>query len=159
MAIVWLPADFRERFVELVAFAASGAVTFVVDMAIYNRLTGQPARMGRVPASIAATTVAMTASFLLNALWVFHPATVSVAERWWRFALIAVTAAWLVQSLVIGVASRCCTLTGHRLGRRLAVIGGRRFPAEWWERNTVKVAAVLAAMLWNYCGYRFWVFA
>lgn len=141
-------------------FLVVGALTTALDFLGYNLLTRRPPGWGRVPASLVSCTVAMSFSFTVNGHFVFHPAGSEWAGRAVRFVLVTATSSYLLQSLVIHSLSRWW----RGPVRAVQAVAGRlpklrNLDADWVARNTVKAAAVGVGLLWNFAGYRAWVYA
>lgn len=141
-------------------FLAAGALTTALDFLVYNLLARRPPGWGRVPASLVSGTVAMSFSFTVNGLLVFHPASADWLARSLRFLLVTATSSYLLQSLVIHGLSRWW-LWPVRAVQAVAGrwAGLRDLGRDGIARNTVKAAAVGVGLLWNFLWYRGWVYA
>ncbi len=140
-------------------FLVVGALTTALDFLVYNLLARPPPGWCRVPASLVSCTVAMSFSFSVNGLFVFHPAGAGWAFRAVKFLLVTATSSYLLQSLVIHVLS--CRWLGPVRWRQALAAGNswtRGLGADAVARNTVKAAAVGVGLLWNFAWYRGWVY-
>jgi putative flippase GtrA len=142
-------------FGQLLRFTAVGGVGALLDWGIFNQLTGNRWRWGRVPASMVSTSCAMVWSFSANGFLVFHPLHSTPEVRIWRFLLVTCFSGWCLQSAVI----RSVSVGLARLAWKPKVpwkfISFRR---DVLERNAAKVAAIAVGYVWNFCWYRAWVY-
>jgi putative flippase GtrA len=152
-------------------FVMVGSIAASVDLIGYHWLNGQCPRLGRVLCSIVSTTAAMAVSFVLNRHWVFSE-NGAEASAVIRFIAVTLVAAYGIQSAVIYVlscAARLRRAMGWTITSVLRVLGiatdqalsgditSARFRVI--ERNAVKAAGLGAALVWNFCWYRWYVFA
>ena len=141
-------------------FLVVGTVTTGLDFGVYNLMTGW-LRRSRVVGSLVSTTVAMSFSFTVNWLWVFRPeGGVTVWERAIRFLVVTGSSSWGLQTLVIWALSHPgrWLVDGVERGIRRWVPWTRKFSSDLIQRNFVKAMAVGAGILWNFAGYRWWVY-
>ncbi|MDO8597468.1 MAG: GtrA family protein, partial [Sulfuricaulis sp.] len=125
----------------------------------YNLLTRAPLRWRRVPASSVSSTVAMSFSFTVNGALVFHPESGASVSQGIRFLAVTCFSSYALQSAVIHVLShlwRAPVVLGRTVAYRVRVIQG--LGDDCIERNLVKAAAVAVGLLWNFLGYRYFVF-
>jgi putative flippase GtrA len=116
--------------------------------------------MGRVPANVIATSIAMIFTFTVNWLVVFRPGDPELATRAVKFVIVTATSAYVLQNLVIHALSRVWlgpTRLGVKLTRHLAA--AQAWDDDVIERNIVKVAAVVGGLLWNFFWYKHFVYA
>jgi len=141
-------------------FLVVGALTTTLDFLVYNLLTRRPVGWGRIPANLVSSTVAMTFSFTVNWHFVFHPAGLAWVIRAVKFLAVTCASSYGLQSLVIHFLS--AVWRGQvRLAQALAAAlpCARRLRAEFVDKNTVKAAAVAVGSLWNFCWYKWFVYA
>ncbi len=141
-------------------FLIIGAVTTLLDFAVYNLLTRKPLAWRRIPASLVSCTVAMSFSFTVNWHLVFRPDTAEWINRALRFLLITSLSSYGLQSVVIFVLSnwwRKPVAIAQAVAAKIPVVCG--WGLETVDRNAVKGAAVIAGLLWNFLWYKFFVYA
>ena len=145
---------------QFVLFCVVGVVTTFVDFAIFNLLTGRRVRWRRIPSNIVSVTVAMAWSFLANWFLVFQPDGNAWLERAGRFLATTAFSAFVLQNFILyvttyvwrGPASLAVMLVGK-------LCPGRRLNEDVISRNACKVMAVTAGLIWNFCWYKFFVYA
>lgn len=149
--------------IQFILFCAIGIATTVIDFSLFNLLT-RPTPRGRfmpvIPANIVSVTVAMAWSFLANWYLVFQPAGEDWATRAGRFLATTTFSAFVLQNLVLYVTTflwngpvKAALWLSHRL--RLET----RLDDDFVSRNTRKVLAVTAGLIWNFFWYKFYVYA
>jgi putative flippase GtrA len=139
-------------------FLVAGTATTMLDLLVFNGLAGRLA-WRRVPASCVSTSVAMTFSFSVNRLWVFGAGAGSLGPQLGLFLLVTGSSSYLLQNGIIHWLSHrwlwpgrvMCQLAGKT--ERLRGLG-----RDFVERNTAKAIAIGAGLLWNYFGYKYFVF-
>jgi len=145
---------------QFLLFCIVGVVTTVIDFAIFNLLTCSAAGWRRIPANTVSVTVAMTWSFLANWFIVFHPDGHGWLERAGRFLVTTAFSAFVLQNAVLYFTSyvwKGPVNAALFLLRKLA--GNRRLNDDMISRNTCKALAVSAGLIWNFCWYKFFVYA
>lgn len=149
--------------IQFILFCVVGVATTAVDFGIFNLLTRPSAgrlRLPVIPANIISVTVAMTWSFLANWLLVFHPGGQEWLGRAGRFLATTAFSAFVLQSVVL-------YLTTHawKAPVQVALYFARRFritpriAEDAIARNTCKAMAVATGLVWNFCWYKFFVYA
>ena len=123
-------------------FLLAGALCAVVDFGVFNLPAG-PRRWRRVPANVVSTALAMTAGYLLNHCVFTHGKSLGGTETW-RFLIITLSAALVLQNAVLAAAS--------------GFLDSRCNWPDWFQRNLAKALAVGTGMVWNFTWYRAWVF-
>lgn len=138
---------------QFMRFGLVGVINTLLDFALFNLLAGK-LRWRKIPANLVSTSVAISFSFLANWHWVFPTHGGQPMERGFRFLAITLASGWVVQNMAI-------RLLDSPTKRVLAGFVEPRLPKldiDFVHRNTLKAAAVGAAMFWNFCWYRAWVF-
>lgn len=145
---------------QFLIFCVVGVVTTGVDFAVFNLLTGRTARWRRIPANLVAVSTAMTWSFLANWFIVFNPDGQQWLDRAWRFVVTTAFSAFVLQNAVLyfttyvwTVPSNVAVLMAAKLRR------ARRANDDVISRNTCKALAVSTGLVWNFCWYKFFVYA
>jgi len=145
---VWLGgflARWMPFFAQLGKFAAVGFLNTAIDFGILNLLssaTGITAGLYLGGINVPAVVVALTNSYFWNKFWVFNAGEGSTASDLPKFIAVSVGAI-LVNSGIVAI--------------------GTGFPApaglspELWL-NVTKVLATVASFLWNFVGYKIFVF-
>jgi len=146
--------------IQVLLFVVVGVVTTLVDFILFNLLTGRKLRWRRIPANIVSVTAAMTWAFLGNWFLVFQPAGDAWLDRAGRFLVTTAFSAFVLQNAVL-------YLTTYRWKGPviLAMWTVRRLQLDRWlnedvvSRNTCKALAVGAGLVWNFCFYKYFVYA
>ncbi|WP_024874295.1 GtrA family protein [Saccharomonospora piscinae] len=150
--LVRLPSNVRARAIrhrELVKFACVGAVTFVVDNAVWYLLKLTILVEHPTTAKGIGILVATIVSYVLNREWSFR--TRGGRERPHEAALFfAVSAAALIINVV--------PLYLSRYALDLQVPHVDRFTQEVADFASASVLGVALAMLWRFWAFRRWVF-
>jgi putative flippase GtrA len=145
---------------EFLLFCLVGVTTTVVDFAIFNLLTRPAIGWRRIPANIVSVTVAMAWSFLANWFIVFRPAGYDWMERAGKFLVTTAFSAFVLQNVVLYV-----TTYVWKTPADLVLLLFRKLPLrhqpneEVISRNTCKGFAVVSGLIWNFCWYKFFVYA
>jgi putative flippase GtrA len=138
------------RFV--VAGLANTATNFLIlNLAFYSL------HLPKLIASIVATACAITLSFVLNRGFVFASRTQS-AQKLPRFLLVSVAGVLFVQNTVFAL---CISLMRPHEADLTSLIGnfsGMRFYPSYVGINLSNAIATLTVMIWNYQGYKLFVF-
>ena len=145
---------------QIVRFIVVGVITTAVDFLVFNLLTRRAKHWRRIPANFASVTAAMTWAFLANWFLVFQPAGDAWLDRAGRFLLTTAFSAFVLQNAVL-------YLTTYRWKTpvKLAQWFVRRLRLDRWleedvvSRNTCKALAVSVGLVWNFCFYKFFVYA
>lgn len=146
--------------VQFIVFCAVGVATTVIDFAVYNLLTRPSVRWQRIPANIVSVSVAMAWSFLANWYLVFQPAGEDWLGRAGRFLVTTAFSAFVLQNLVLyftTVVWRGPTRAAQGIVRQLGL--EHRLNDDFVARNTCKILAVMAGLIWNFFWYKFFVYA
>ncbi len=146
--------------IQLILFGAVGVATTVIDFSIYNLLTRPAVGWRRIPANMVSVLIAMTWSFLANWFIVFNPAGEDWLGRAGRFLVTTAFSAFVLQNVVLYLTSTVWNgpvQAALFLNRRLGL--ERRLDEDMVSRNTCKVMAVTAGLIWNFIWYKFFVYA
>jgi len=150
----------RALAIQIASFALLGVLNTILDFLLYNIFTRAPFRWSRIQANLLSTTVAMTFSYTMNHIFVFSPATPLVFERAIRFVAVTAFAMYVVQNVIIHIVSKFW-LTPARVSYK--IVRSLELTHKWSEdfvsKNTAKLLATFASLLWNFLWYRFYVFA
>ena len=145
---------------QFTSFLVVGVLNTLVDFGIYNLLARPPLRWPRIAANCVSVTVAITFSFIANFFFVFRPEEAHLPERGWKFLLVTMFSAYVIQNLVIHLLSRTWPWPVELICRASrCLILTRRFEEDFVRRNTVKLFAVATGLIWNFLWYRYCVFA
>lgn len=146
--------------VQVSLFCLVGVANTLVDFVIFNLLSRAPERFSRIKANIVSTTVAMTFSFTANLVFVFTPHHDLLVTRTTRFLLVTLTSLYILQNVVIYLASSVVTTplrAMHAVAIRFRCL--RKMKRETIERNIAKLLATAASLVWNFLWYKFYVYA
>jgi putative flippase GtrA len=145
---------------QFLLFCAVGVITTVIDFGVFNLLTRPAAGWRRIPANVVSVATAMTWSFLANWFIVFLPEGYDWWQRASRFLVITVFSAFVLQNVILYV-----TTYRWKWPANLALFAVRkarlnhRLNDDMIARNTCKALAVSAGLIWNFCWYKFFVYA
>jgi putative flippase GtrA len=145
---------------QFLLFCVVGAMTTAVDFGIFNLLTRPAVGWRRIPANIVSVTVAMTWSFLANWFIVFLPEGQDWLPRAGRFLVTTAFSAFVLQNVILYL-----TTYVWKGPSRAALFFVRKLPLQcsldddMISRNTCKALAVSAGLMWNFCWYKFFVYA
>ena len=145
---------------QFLLFCVVGVSTTLIDFAVFNWLTRPAMGWRRIPANMVSVTAAMTWSFLANWFIVFHPDGHDWLERAGRFLATTAFSAFILQNVVLYLTTYVWTWPGKAV---VSLVGrmrlNHRLHDDMIARNTCKALSVSAGLLWNFCWYKFFVYA
>ena len=145
---------------QFLLFCIIGIIATVIDFGIFNLLTRPVVGWRRIPANIVSVAAAMTWSFFANWFIVFHPQGDEWLVRAGRFLVTTAFSAFVLQNVILYL-----TTYVWKWPSRFAVfvVGklrlSHRMNDDMVARNTCKALAVSAGLVWNFCWYKFFVYA
>ena len=145
---------------QILIFCVVGVITTLVDFTVFNLLTQRRIGWRRIPANVVSVTTAMAWSFLANWFIVFRPAGYDWPGRAGRFLITTAFSAFVLQNLILYF-----TTYVWKGPARFAVFMVRKLPLkrpfseDIISRNACKALAVTAGLVWNFCWYKFFVYA
>lgn len=145
---------------EFLLFCFVGVTTTLVDFAIFNLLSRPAVGWHRIPANIVSVTVAMAWSFLANWFIVFRPAGYEWLPRAGKFLATTAFSAFVLQNVILYVTTYAWkgpVNTALFLVRKAGL--RERLNDDMVSRNTCKALAVTVGLVWNFCWYKFFVYA
>lgn len=145
---------------QFIVFCFVGVTTTGVDFAVYNLLTRPAVGWKRIPANVVSVSAAMTWSFMANWVIVFHPDGHEWLGRAGRFLVTTAFSAFVLQNLILYLTTyvwKGPVTAVLFLVRKLDL--KHLWDDEVWSRNTCKAAAVATGLIWNFCWYKFYVYA
>lgn len=132
---------------QFIRFAVIGVVNTGIDFGILNVLvwiTGITAGSGLIPLNIISFTVAVINSYFLNKYWAFRDKSSGQDTRKFTiFLAVSIVGALINTATVTGIATYVSPL--FDLSPQLWV-------------NVAKVVATGLSLIWNFVGYKFFVF-
>lgn len=131
----------------------------VIDFLLF-KLASQRAHWNRYAANLFSTSVALVLSLLANESIVFHPDHFAAGPGTLRFLLITLASAWGIQNAVLFLLARLPVF--ESLFRRMEAIAARlpgRADTLLNGLGIHKIVAISCGLIWNFCWYRWWVFA
>jgi putative flippase GtrA len=150
----------REAITQIWWFACVGLANTFIDVGLFNRLTRHPALLSGVPASLVSTTAGMVFGFTMHFAFVFQPEHPDLLVRMFSFMWVNLVSCYIIQSSVILAATRHSPRIIRRSGQFICQNAwAGKLDTDFVERNLVKGLAVLAGLTWNFCWYKFYVFA
>jgi putative flippase GtrA len=149
-----------EAFEQVLRYVLVGGGVTLADTALFLALTGGRCRIPSVPANLISTTFGMALGFSLHFLLVFRPEEALVPVRVARYLAIVVISVYGVQSLVIFALESVWRGPTRLVKGATAclVVDG----ADWGgsaDRLFCKCAAAGAGVVWNYFGFKHFVYA
>ena len=145
---------------QFLLFCVVGVATTVLDFVVFNLLSRPAVGWRRIPANLVSVATAMTWSFLANWLIVFNPDGHAWLERAGRFLVTTLISAFVLQNVVLYLATDVWKLPVNLALRVVRSLGlHRRLDDDMVSRNTAKAMAVSAGLIWNFCWYKFFVYA
>src|SRR6185436_10073145 len=145
---------------QFLLFCVVGVITTAVDFAIFNLLTRPAVGWRRIPANIVSVTIAMAWAFLANWFIVFHPAGQDWLARAGRFLVTTAFSAFVLQNMILYLTTYVWKGPANVV---LAVVRTlclhRKLNEDMISRNACKAMAVSAGLIWNFCWYKFFVYA
>lgn len=145
---------------QLFIFCIVGVTTTAVDFVIFNVLTRRSVGWRPIPANIVSVATAMTWSFLANWFFVFQPDGHEWVERAGRFLVTTAFSAFVLQNAILYFTTyiwKWPATAALSVLRSLHLNG--RLNDDMISRNTCKALAVSAGLVWNFCWYKFFVYA
>ena len=139
----------------LIRFGVVGAATTLLDLVLFNMLSGPWGRLPIVPAHLLASVVTLTISFFGQRNLVFRRQEERAGNQAMRFILVTLIGVCLVQSLVLTGTAWMLVVARDPSGL-LAWVPADRWP--WVQRNLAKAAAMTTGIAWNFLWFRCWVF-
>lgn len=132
---------------QLLRFAIIGGINTLVDFAILNALswvTGIYSGDGIIILNIISFTVAVVNSYFLNKRWAFQdPSGGAGSRKFTLFLAVSVIGAMINTATVRIITTNVDPVLG--------------LAPELWL-NAAKAAATGLSLIWNFVGYKFWVF-
>jgi putative flippase GtrA len=145
---------------QLLLFVVVGVLTTAVDFGIFNLLTRPAVGWRRIPANIVSVTAAMAWSFLANWFFVFQPGGEEWLARAGRFLATTAVSAFVLQNVVLYLTTYVWQWPSRLAVFVVSLLGlNHRLNDDLVARNTCKLCAVGAGLVWNFCWYKFFVYA
>ena len=112
----------------------------------------------KIVSSLVATICAVTFSFFLNRDFVFKAKDKTAMRVVALFALVTLSGMLIIHNATYALFIHL--LSGHeaRIGTFLFTITGQTFSSDFIDINLATVFGAIAVLVWNYNGYRFFVF-
>src|SRR6185436_19840899 len=105
--------------VQLGLFLLVGAVNTLLDFCVFNLLTQRAVGMQRIPANLLSASVGMTFSYFVNGTLVFSAPRIAVPLPVINFFAVNMISLYVVQTLIIGLATQIWPSPVHWLSERL----------------------------------------
>ena len=145
---------------QFLLFCVVGVITTAVDFGVFNLLTRPAVGWRRIPANIVSVAMAMAWAFFANWFIVFHPDGQEWLGRAGRFLVTTAFSAFVLQNVILYVTTylwKWPVNVALFLVRQLSL--SHRLNDDLVSRNTCKALAVSAGLMWNFCWYKFFVYA
>lgn len=124
---------------QLVSFGIIGGINTAIDTGSYALLLSLGAPL--VPATICATTLGLASSLVLNRRFTFKEEAALTPRTTAKFFAVTLVGLWVLQPAII---------VALRDALSIKNVGGLLL---------IKLAATAVSMVWNFCWYRWYVFA
>lgn len=144
----------RSRILRFVGVGfANAAISFGILNLCFYKL-----HQSKITSSVIATTCALLFSFALNRSFVFADRSQRAYRQFLPFAVVTISGSLVVINVVYIITIHL--LNGHESGiiHILQHSTGFKFSASFLDINLSTVIGAIAAMIWNYNGYRLFVF-
>ncbi|MBL9169234.1 MAG: GtrA family protein [Verrucomicrobiales bacterium] len=145
---------------QILLFCLVGVMTTAIDFLVFNLLTRPALGWRRIPANLVSVTCAMIWSFLANWQIVFQSDAQDWLGRAGRFLITTAFSAFVLQNLVLYWTT---SIWQAPTRMALSLVGRLRLKRpvdpDLISRNTCKTMAVSAGLVWNFCWYKFFVYA
>lgn len=148
-------------------FASVGVINTLVDLAVLNflvlvfsfNLTVNVLGLSFLVANVVSVTIAMIGSYFLNKYWTFEAKEKdrNLLQETLKFILITVIGMFVIHQIVFNLFLVWWTWPVD-LAKTIAHFVGIRSLDNFITLNFAKVLAILASMVWNFIGYKLWVF-
>lgn len=145
---------FRHRLARFVVVGFSNAALHFTVLNTCFYVLGA----SKILASLIATIFAVTFSFFLNRDFVFKAEGESAAREALLFALVTLTGMLVIHNITYALFIQ--VLSGHesRLANAVEFVVGYRPSKDFIDINFATIVGAMAALVWNYNGYRLLVF-
>jgi putative flippase GtrA len=150
----------HEAIAQVGKFGIVGILNTVLDFVIFNILSSKRVGMGKIPANICSTTVAMIFSFFANRTAVFEAGSGDPAKQAVLFFVVTGFGLYVLQSGVLYLLLRQWKWPAKLTTAFLKVTHlNKRFSTDFVLKNGAKVVATLVSLTWNFFMYKYVVFA
>lgn len=138
-------------------FIVVGLANATISFGILN-ITFYKFHQGKIVSSIIATTCALIFSFILNRHYVFSDKSRRIHRQLALFVVVTISGSLLLLNMVYVLTLKI--LNGHedQIIRLAKNISGITFTKNFIGINLSTVVGAIAALVWNYNGYRLFVF-
>jgi putative flippase GtrA len=138
-------------------FSAVGALGFLIDIGIFNLLTGRFA-WPEIPAEVVSFIAAVTSNFIWNRYWTYPDSrTKPVSRQAGQFALVSAIGLVIRTAAFALILGPCMAVAGYLLASPLAA--GLDLTAERLGANLALGIVILIVLFWNFLANRFWTYA
>lgn len=141
----------------IVRFAVVGVCNAAISFGVLN-LAYYHLHQGKITSSILATSCALAFSFVMNRGFVFGDKTKRAYRQLPVFVIVTVTGSLLLLNAVYILSIRL--LNGHEriITVPIHTVTGVMLSRSFVDINVATVIGAIAALIWNYNGYRWFVF-
>lgn len=139
-------------------FAVVGVANAAISFGLLN-FSFYFLHQSKIVSSIIGTGTALVFSFVLNRNFVFSDKSQKAHKQALPFMLVTITGSFIVLNLVY-IFTLKVLLAGHEslIITPIKTITGITFSSNFVDINVSTVVGAIAAMIWNYNGYRLFVF-
>jgi putative flippase GtrA len=147
----------RAEATRFLKFSVVGALGFVIDIGIFNLLTGR-LEWPEIPAEVVSFIAAVTSNFIWNRYWTYPDSrSKPVRRQAGQFALVS-TIGLVIRTVAFALILEPCTALAEALlsWPPAATLG---ITAEQLGANLALGLVILIVLFWNFLANRFWTYA
>jgi putative flippase GtrA len=141
----------------IVRFILVGVTNAAISFGMLNLLY-YGLHQGKIVSSIISTSCALLFSFAMNRGFVFADKTRAIHKQFIPFAVVTVSGSFIVLNLVYILGLRLLEGNEQFIINAVHAITGVTLVESFIDINVSTVLGAIAAMFWNYNGYRLFVF-
>lgn len=141
----------------ILRFGLVGFANAVMSFGILN-LSFYYLGVGKIPASLIGTSCALIFSFVMNRNYVFNAKTEKARKQILPFVLVTISGSLLILNLVYASSIYVLDSRGLWLTQTINSITGLSLSQNFVDINISTAIGAVVAMIWNYNGYKLFVF-
>jgi putative flippase GtrA len=147
----------RAEATRFLKFSAVGALGFVIDIGIFNLLTGR-LDWPEIPAEVVSFAAAVTSNFVWNRYWTYPDSrSKPVGRQAGQFAVVS-TIGLVIRTVAFALILEPCTALAELLLAR-PMAGQLEVSAEQLGANLALGLVILIVLFWNFLANRLWTYA
>jgi putative flippase GtrA len=138
-------------------FVVVGVTNAAISFGLLN-LCFYALGQSKIISSVIATAVALLFSFAMNRLFVFADKSRAVHQQFLPFAIVTISGSFLILNMVYIAGLRLLEGNEYIIINTVHAVTGILLAESFIDINVSTVLGAIAAMFWNYNGYRLFVF-